>query len=300
MKQFSELKDKKYASDFLATHLVDGSLVLFLGAGTSKGFGLPNWEELVNKLRIKVGLLTLVDVVSAEDLQRGADEVSDLLDEKAQLISYIKEILYPNQSYIDVKQVYSNPLLTSISSLLMGSKRGHVKIVVTFNYDSMLEWYLSLFGFMVKSISSLPTLEGSEDVRIYHPHGFVPHLSLGLEDSSFVIIGLNDANKRLGNSGDPWFEKLRSIFESSLCLFIGLSDLTLSDRAIAPLLSTCGEKVKNIRPLGIWISKDIVTERKESEFFRNNIVPLHIPDPIDISDFLLSISQSAMKKVNFL
>ncbi len=292
---FEELKEKSYAIQFLAKQLVRGNLMLFLGAGTSKGFGLPNWLELVNELRIKVGLPSLTSSVSAEDLQRAADEVLDKLQDTKILINEIRSILYRDKDELDVKLAYENHLLIAISSLLIGSKRGHVRNVITLNYDSMLEWYLQLYGFMVSSIYEIPTLEGSEDVRIFHPHGFVPHPSVGKTTSNFIILGLHDANKRLGNPYDPWFEKIRTLLESSTCLFIGLSGQTLSDRVIASLLANTGEKLKGQRPLGIWVSKEPLVESKIKEYERNNIYPIELTDVYEITEFILNISQEALK-----
>ncbi|RNC86262.1 MAG: hypothetical protein ED556_08165 [Winogradskyella sp.] len=292
---FQELKEKDFAIKFLAKQLIKGNLTLFLGAGTSKGFGLPNWLELVNALRVRSGLDQLDEATSAEDLQRGADDVLDELKDNQKLINQIGDILYEDKEDLDVKLAYENHLLIAISSLMIGSKRGHVSNVITLNYDSMLEWYLQLYGFMVNSIYEIPSLEGSEDVRIYHPHGYIPHSSISSKSSDFVILGLHDANKRLGNPSDPWFEKTRALLESSTCLFIGLSGQTLSDRVIAPLLASTGEKLKDKRPLGIWISKEELSGSKIKEFERNNIYPVVIQDVYDITEFILKISQEAMK-----
>ncbi len=292
---FEEFKVKKLAINFLAKQLIKGNLTLFLGAGTSKGFGLPNWLELVNGLREKVGLKKIVDYTTAEDLQNAADEVLDILKDNQILIEEIRQILYEGKNELDVKLAYENHLLVAIASLMIGSKRGHVKNVITLNYDSMLEWYLQMFGYMVNSIYEIPTLEGSEDVKIYHPHGYVPHPMISKISSNFVILGLHDANKRLGNPHDPWFEKTRSLLESSTCLFIGLSGQTLSDRVIAPLLASTGEKLKGKRPLGIWISKDKLTDNKIKQYERNNIYPIEIQDVYEITEFILKISQEALK-----
>lgn len=86
--------------------------------------------------------------------------------------------------------------------------------------------------------------------------GFVPHPNLSFRDSNFLILGLKDANNRIGARNDPWVEKLRQIMETSVCLFVGLSSNSLSDRAIAPILSTTGDSFKDQRPLGIWICKE--------------------------------------------
>jgi hypothetical protein len=290
MNHFDELKDPNHAIEYLADSLSDGSLVLFLGAGTSVGFGLPNWLKLVNALRLEVSLPEINDTSSADDLQHAADEIDDVLKNKFDLIDLIEKHLYNGFDDLSLVSALENHLLVSISALLMGSKRGHVTRVVTLNYDSMLEWFLSLFGFVVKTIYQLPELEGSEDIRIYHPHGFVPIPKMGLDRSNFVILGMHSANQRLGNMGDPWFEMTRHILDTGICLFIGMSGNTLSDRILSPLLA-------DIRPLGIWILLGELTRAKEHEFARNNIIPMPIKESKDISEFLLKICQKASEKL---
>lgn len=298
MNDFNELMYEPNAVDYLADNLAKGTLVLFLGAGTSRGFGLPDWASLVNTLRQDVGLSVISSVNSADDLQHAADEVIDKLKgDTDKLINIIQKYLYSGIPSLMDSEIFDNHLLVSISALLMGSKRGHVSRVVTLNYDNMLEWFLSLFGFVVKTIHTLPELEGSEDVRIYHPHGFIPHPNVSKEKSDFVILGMDSANERLGTSRDPWFEMTRHILNSGVCLFLGMSANTLSDRAIAPLFKTSGDNVKGNRPLGVWVVLEKIDKSKQTVFQRNNIIPLSISSPKEISNFLLKICQSAMKRV---
>ena len=299
MIDLDELKEQQNATDYLAKCLSSGTLVLFLGAGASKGFGLPDWLTLVNKLREKVGLDILKGgkKVSADTLQHGASEVVDKMKRPQDLVKAIEEILYKDFQKLSVLKAFENKLLVSISALLMGSKRGHITRVVTLNYDSMLEWFLSIYGFVVKTVYKLPELEGTEDVRIYHPHGFVPLPVLGIQSSDFVILDMHSANQRLGNPHDPWFEMTRHILDTGVCLFVGMSANTLSDRILAPLLSTSGPKCGETRPLGIWLLKDALTRAKEQEFGRNNIVPLSITSEDGISEFILDICQKASRKL---
>lgn len=292
---YPELEHKPHAIIYLAEKLSEGSLVLFLGAGTSFEFGLPGWLELVNDLRLSVGKTALVGPVTADDLQGAADEIEEELGDVHTLMDRIEASLYKKlKSKKDIDGL-DNKLLISLAALLMGSRRGHVSRVITLNYDSMLEWFLSIFGFVVRTIDNLPALEGAEDVRIYHPHGYIPDPEFSNKRSNSVILSLNAVNKKLGTPGEPWFEKVRQILESGVCLFIGLSGNSLSDRALAPLFATCGEKVVDTRPLGIWLlAKEELTEGKRKNFHRNNIVPVSIDEYHDIPDFLLKICQSAM------
>lgn len=294
--KFTELTNIELAIPFLADHLIKGTLVLFLGAGSSKGFGLPNWLEFTNRFRTSVGLNEMTGANTPEEIQHAMDEALDRIPGAQDRINTTRSILYPDPDTLDVSWAFQNHLLISISSLLMGSKRGHIRRVVTLNYDSMLEWFLSLFGFQVNAIADLPAMEGSEDVRIYHPHGFVPHPSLKFRDSKSLILGLKDANNMVGGRENLWREKERQIMESGVCLFVGLSGNTLSDRSISPILSTVGDHFKEMRPLGIWIVKDDLTEVKKSEFLRNNIAPIQILGDQEISKFILRISQTALER----
>ncbi|MDR0605680.1 MAG: SIR2 family protein [Bacteroidales bacterium] len=297
---FKELEKSYLAIDYLAQHLIDGSLVLFLGAGISKGFGLPDWKEFADLFRKKMGLSS-ISMNNAEEIQTALEEAISKTNNDDEKIEIVKEILY-STSVLDVKIAYTNPLLISISSLLIGRKRGHVKRVITYNYDSILEWFLSLFGFQVNSIIDLPALEGSEDVRIYHPHGFVPHPALGLDNSNFIILGIEDANERMGARSDLWRDKTRQILEEGVCLFLGLSYEALTDRGVEPLLRDAGKKCKEIRPLGIWIYKDKNKLQKEQKdrFFNKNIVPIEIDEIHDIANFILGISQKALEKTKMI
>ncbi len=70
-----ELQYQPNAIEFLSKRLHDGTLVLFLGAGVSKGFGLPDWISLVNLIREDVGLPLVNKKSTAENLQKAVDQV---------------------------------------------------------------------------------------------------------------------------------------------------------------------------------------------------------------------------------
>ena len=298
MTDLTEFSNPELASTNMSSYLADGTLVLFLGAGASKYFGLPGWFDLVNSLRENVGLKKLESYTNAEDLQRAADDVLDIIKSEEKLIDAIEDVLYAEMKSLSTTDIFSNPLLLAVSAMLMGSKRGHVTRVVTLNYDDLLQWFLSVYGFSVRTIHSLPELEGAEDVRIYHPHGFIPMKDSGIPRSTNLILGLDSANRRLGTLGDPWLEMLRHIIDSGMCLFIGMSPDSLSDRVLQPIFSTSAKKIQGKRPLGFWIVKDTLTPSKKAEFQRNNIVPLEMHDPQEIANFLIEICQKAGRKLN--
>lgn len=290
--KYEELTYSPRASEFLARHLREGTLVLFLGAGASSGMGLPDWSEFVSRMRERVGLAQVEPTANAEDLQIAADEVKDKCKSEDEYFLLLKTCLYLDMSELS-SEVLQNKLLTALGALLMGSKRGNIRRVVTLNFDSMLEWFLSLYGFVTRVIYRLPQLEGAEDVRIYHPHGFLPHPSLTLQNSSFIILGFDSVNERLGTTGDPWYQMMQHLLRSAVCLFVGLSERTFLDRNLAPLLTVIGKEIGNERPTGVWLLRDAISKSRRSQFLRNNVVPLEIRNGKYIADFLLGVCQKA-------
>jgi hypothetical protein len=256
--------------------------------------GLPEWIDFVNGIREKVqlGPVPVSPVPNAEELQTAADEVREKCASDDEYLQLLKECLYGNLHELS-SAALRNDLLAALGAMLMGSKRGNIRRVVTLNFDSMIEWFLSMYGFVTRVVYSLPELEGSEDVRVYHPHGFLPHDSLNLQNSDFVILGLDSVNKRLGTPGEPWFEMTRHVLKTGVCLFLGLSYRSFLDRSLAPLLTATGESLREQRPTGIWVLKDRIDESKKQQFLRNNVVPLVLDTPEAIIDFLLGICRKA-------
>jgi len=286
---------EEFALDLLAQHLEAGTLVLFIGAGVSKQLGFPDWQDFVNKIRRSVSLTEPDSYSSAEDLQLAADEVKDLVNDDYQFNNLLKEALYEHMPSLSMS-VLTNKLLVSIGAMLMGSNRGNVQRVVTLNYDSLLEWYLSLFGFVVRVVNEFPDLEGAEDVRIYHPHGFLPHpLMHELEDSNEVILGFRSVNQRLGSPNDEWFEVLRHIISNGFCLFVGMSEDSYQDRSLNPLFTSVGSNISGFRPTGLWILKGAA--KSQNSFLKNNMIPFSVEEYEDIPDFLLKICQKAAAKI---
>lgn len=301
---------KPRAIEHLSVQLNRGTISLFLGAGISKGIGLPDWPELIESLNIeyhkstnkKFDINTYQPLVSVDstaiELQEIADDIITRVNNIEKFHDILQKALYPeNISFNADSNFFNQKLLSAIGALMIGSKRGRVKNVITFNFDNILEWYLNIFGYIAKIIYKLPKLEGDEDVRIYHPHGFIPHPDMNLKRSDFSILGLNSVSKRLGEQGDPWFEKTRHLMRASTCLFVGMSERTFKDMAIAPLINTVGQEVRAERPLGFWIIYGKLKDNQRNNFLKNNVVPIELNTENEITDFIFSICQESAKKI---
>ncbi len=299
---FEHLQLPQSAIDYLAERLIDGTLILFLGAGASKGFGLPGWTEFVNSFLAQAGVLKVVtDATNADEKERAVGEaLRKIKNSNNRKVEFVRNILYPNPRDLNYTAVFSQQLLIAVSSLLIGQKRGHINRVVTFNYDSMLEWFLGIFGLATRAIHHVPALEGSEDVRIYHPHGYVPHPVLNQRSSDFLIIGSVDANDRAGDQTDPWWHKERDLLNSGVGLYVGLSLDTFRDRAFQPHLRLVSKDVLNTgnRPLGIWIFLERLRVDEVEECLEYAIIPVQLPSKDAVVEFILKISQTALEKTN--
>ncbi|MEP2936866.1 MAG: SIR2 family protein [Gilvibacter sp.] len=294
-----EIELKSKAIEFLAQQLKNESLSLFLGAGISKSFDLDNWLSLLNKLNAdpKIGLPELPDskAHSADDFQNAANAiVRKLSGNEKDLIELISNHLYDG---LDLESksldIFKHKQLISLSSLIMGNKRGRVKNVFTLNYDSLLEWYLKSFGFTVNTISELPYFSTGHDVEIFHPHGYIPHKVMGQASSKEIILSKSQADKRLGEVDSPWSSLVKHYLSKNVFLFIGMSEATAGDRMISPLLRNVRGKVD--RELGIWIFKHDVKESVKDDLRDLKIAPLILKDDDEIPNFLLSISRKAME-----
>jgi len=271
---FDYLRNESRAIEFLAGKLREGTLVLVLGAGTSLEANLPDWLTLINRLRARAGLDPMMPPQSADKLQAAADEIKNQFCKGSEIefAQLVKTCLYEGVSLSS--DILKNDLLIALGALMIGSRRGSVKRVLTLNFDSLLEWYLALHGFVPRMITQPPAMEGAEDVRIYHPHGFLPHPTLSYVASDFVILGSHSINRRLGTTGEPWFELMRHLLRTGVCLFVGLSIDSFRDRALAPLLVTVGAELQHSRPTGFWLLRGDGSDEQDREFLSSNVVPI--------------------------
>lgn len=297
--EIDSLKYPERAKAFLAKSLADGTLTLFLGAGVSLGAGLPDWYTLVGRLYDEVGLSSESLENSADSLQRGADEVRRRFKGSDRDFAELVQTCLYRGVELDETLLRDN-LLIALAGLMMGSRRGSVKRVVTFNFDGVLEWYISLYGFVPRVILQPPVDEGAEDIRIYHPHGFLPHPKLGLEASDFVMFDQKSINVRLGEPHDEWISLLRHVLCTGVALFVGLSESSFRDRAIAPLLAKAGAQLQRRRPLGFWVLKSKEEDREllTQEFLEYNVIALHLSSFDEVPKLLLDICQKAGQSVH--
>jgi len=303
------LEDQTEAQGVLAERLACGELMLVLGAGVSSSLGAPGWHELVvdccNQASIKHKINLKRKEKSTDDDLRTLmssvfsfckDSSNSESEARKQYNEIVRSHLYKGMQN-DLFLTNSSPLLLAVGSWLMGGQAGKVSDVVTYNFDNLLESFLETNGFTIQSIYDLPVLCNEVDVRVYHPHGFLPREGQG---SRFLIFDQHSYALRLGDvekSDNLWHIILRSILLQKQAVFIGLSG---KDPVIPPLLSKVAHDLKQNndgrrRHVGYWFchsdTEDSVLRQIRDDW---HCIPVKFENYNDIPRFMIAIrSQSA-------
>lgn len=286
--------DRATASDTLADNLSNGTLALFVGAGASRCMGLPLWWELVKRCVDKIGPPdpTINEGTSNEKLRSLMEAVEKKAADPERYMDLVHECLYDGVTYD--QDVIVQKLLIAFGALLMPSRRGHIKEVVSFNYDDVLEWYLRVHGFKSQVICKLPQLCGDSDVTVYHPHGYLPKMAGKNERSDSIVLSQYSYDERMSDQ-EPWKNQILNILLSRFGLFVGLSG---DDPTFGPFLMNVKKQIRDDRPTGFWLltNKD---SKKPDHFISRNVVPIYFENPEEFAPFLLDICQKAARMCDY-
>jgi len=292
-------KNEKLVKTALSEHLYEGKLALALGAGASRFLGFPVWWQLVHEICDNYrGKSSINEDTSTDELINTVDEIKREINDSVKFNKLVKKILYKNVNYDDTT-ILHNELLISLGSLMMGSRRGSVNNVITYNYDDLIEWYLRLHGFDVRVIHNPRTMTTNSDVTIYHPNGYLPlkndedcNQKLIFSETSFIY-------RQRGSEIDDklWNNILDRLFIEKTFIFIGLSgkDSTIYSR----LLDIYETQLDKKRPIGYWfyIREDGMKKQEFDKNIKYGIVPIVVKSADDIPRYLLDICQIAISQL---
>lgn len=280
--------DRNKAAKILGSHLKSGSLALAIGAGTSSDLGLPNWFELVRRCMKEAEIDGAIDENTPNDTLRS--KMEQVENKKGKDYSkLVHDALYEGVEYS--KEILKKELLIALGALLMGSRRGSVSQVFNFNFDNVLDWYLSLHGYTTQIVTDLPTLREDVDVTIYHPHGYLPKDADARSFSKFLVFSKYSYAEKLANfETDLWIAEFRQVLRSKELLFVGLSG---EDPIFDPLLVRDLPMIQKRRYTGFWLFGPNVTEDRITEVKKRNVVPLRFDAYNQIPDFLFRVCQEA-------
>lgn len=291
MHDHASFENQNTLKEFLAEQLVNGRLSLALGAGASMGFGLPNWDNLIADAFAKRGLTkpTALTNEHAADALLAACGNDDL-----RFASLISEVLYSgiDLSMVKLKQ---KELLAALGAITMASSRGSVGRVVSFNYDNLLETYLDYYGFDVESIAKVPHWDSRTDVKIYHPHGFLPSDKIGTAIAP-IVLAQSHYDRIVGKTHVVWNSVLLEIFSSSTMIFIGLSG---ADNNLTSLLQSANDNhVSKARHDAFWGIRfsDSVDDARSHIWQMRGVFQVTLSSYEEIPGWLFEVCQIAAQK----
>lgn len=228
-----------------------GNFSLLLGAGVSCSAGLPNWGTLLNSLYANFVNKTFNDdVIENDTIEAITDKFIEInnsstlavarylkaglsqKDDDALFLSAVKEALYNSPKT-------SSLLIESITNLCIPKRSGaKVKSIITYNFDDLIEESLDKVKLEYKTIHKDEEQHDSDELPIYHVHGFIP--SRGEIDKDVSLIFSEEAYHKVYSEPYHWSNlvQLATLRENN-CLMIGLS---LSDPNLRRLLEIAAQK----------------------------------------------------------
>ena len=300
-------ENETQANKAIVNCMQNGCLTLFIGTGvsisaTEKKF--PGWVQLVTRCVNKINAITNSDVISLDPTrEKDNGYLQDTMQKVYQkhkdhyglngFPAFVKECLYDGVEY--GRDVLKSDILFALGGLVMGSIRGSVNSVVTYNYDDLLEWYLKLHGLKVQIIEDYPKTVGQSDVCVYHPHGFLPLMKeLQKATTEKILITRTDYIKNSEN-GMPWNTLQQVVLSSNVPLFIGFSG---EDEHVEQLCHRAKKTIKEKNPrrtfLGfIYLQDNSENREKQLRLSEAGLVPIYFGNYDELPQRLLDIAQLA-------
>jgi hypothetical protein len=266
----------------LADDFGDGNVSLVLGAGVSIDSGLPDWTSLLDSLFVRL-------------LTRDLAEESDIRDEEIDsIVKRLKDVDDPsplmtarylrkglNDSPADAsdsfyttvgdelykrskRRVRADTWIKALAKMTHPRRTGaKIKAVVTYNFDDLLEKELTNTGDLFRSIFREGDIPTSDELPIYHVHGFLPENTEPydqLEESKLVFS--EEGYHEIYVDSYHWSNLVQlNLYRESTCLFVGLS---LTDPNLRRLLEISARRASNQRHFALMqrIDTDSFTSDK--------------------------------------
>jgi len=279
-----------------AKYLNFGHMGLLLGAGASMALNLPSWTVLVMEICKLTGVpFDEKKKYSNQELKEIIDDVKEKVGESQAYLNLVKSALYNGVNF-DFG-LAKMPLLIALSALIIGKRRGNVETIFTYNFDSVLEWYLKTLGLMARVITKKDLLLKSCDVSITHIHGYLPQNDALGENSDFLIFSNEEFVDRMMSANDYWKDSFMDFFRKHTFLTVGMSPGSLIDDVIPYLRQTNiwynRESINRQHPYGIAIlTQSSFNEKQKDKLISNGIIP-HYVERDSIPEFIFKIVQAA-------
>jgi hypothetical protein len=283
----------------LSQFLNNGHLALLLGGGVSVALGFPGWNELVTSISDEIipGHMDAGKKYSGIELKEAIQAVKTKINNPTKYLEIVKKHLY-NGVELDFS-IAKKELLIALSSLIVGRNRGNVHNIITYNFDSVLEWYLGLMGLKVDTFTKKEFISKSADVIIAHIHGYLPYSpNFGKNSAEITFSNEEFQDRMLGK--DYWKEYYYEYFRRHTFLSVGMSADSLYND-VCPYLRQMDkwyrdEDVVRRLPYGVAIlTPGADTDNKIPLLIDAGIIPC-VFEVTEIPNAIFSIIQNALKR----
>lgn len=196
-------------------------LIIFVGAGISRGEGLPTWSEIVKK--------TLSDPA----VRKGRSYIAALDDEILTPLEALDKIKGEN-----VREVYKHfetETCKIIESKIYQTIASISTKIITTNYDQLIEYNTRIPVIDTNSPYNLQKLDTYED--------FILKIHGSTNSIDNAVIFTSDYEKLYGNANELASFQLEKLVSSHSCLFLGFS---LSDNYVTSLFDRLNNMYKGL------------------------------------------------------
>ena len=273
--------------------LHQGEIALLVGAGISLDFGAPSWHALARLMAREARIESAG--INRKKLQ--GDSLADLFSRiersnSAEFTSRVKKWLYHRwtKTALAPEGNWASHTLAALGALMSSTIRGRIDTVLSLNFDSILEMYLRLYGFIVQPVASFSTILTRADVRVFHSHGYLPLDPQDGSDSE-ILLTKHAYLEAIGDDSDPRRRMMEYVFAQRRILAIGVSGDDVYSRSIFAALA----KRYPGRLLGFWITGPRVSTDRINDLKASNLVTVRLSSFKNLPEFLLSIARYASK-----
>ncbi len=284
-----------YAVDpFLAVERIgallgDGVLTLFMGAGVSSGFGLPEWRTLIARVLSRDTDKDFLDSLPSRTPAELIKLIDAIDDGSQKYVTKIHEALYRDAAPSLLNQLRQSPLLLSVAALVTGAHRGRIDSVVTYNYDDLLEQYLRMLGLAVCPRVKSTDLSKRADVEINYVHGRLPQNWDPSAPLPSIVLSNRSYRERRAGIDEGWSAAVQNALCSKIGLFLALSG---DDDAILDLLERLKSGVRHDPYNGYWLLTADAFERNKKAILDVGMCPISIGKE-DVPRFIFSVCEAA-------
>ena len=257
------------ATDDIGRFLNNGCLNLFLGAGISKGFGLPEWALLIARVLGKDNDAAYVDEVRAKGPLEQLKLIDSVDDGSPEYHEKVHKALYKDVKDNLVDQLPHSPLLLAVTALLTGSCRGRINTIFTYNYDDLLEQYLKMLGYRV-CVRNSPTSHSTRaDVEINHVHGYLPQSWKKGNDVHHLVLSEKSYRTRRAGIDTGWSASVENSLYSKPALLLGMSG---DDGSVLDIFERAHKNIQRAEDYhGYWIMTPDAFARNSDTISGSNI-----------------------------